>query len=382
MSAAEHDESVRPPSPEWEFLQQLSAACAYDLPLTGLAPDDVDVDLVIAMAKGQRVLPLVVGAFAAGTLEPNAQQFDDALSAHSDELHRCLVLEAMLRDVTEALGSQGVDALLLKGIAYAHLDYPTPDARVFQDVDLLVRPEDIDQAVATLTALDFVRDLPPRSESWDRRFAKDLTFVAPSGPECDLHRTLVPGAFGFWIDLNELHRGTVALEIAGRSYRALDRPRRLVHAAYSLTIGEPSPHLGHAIDFVRIARGLTDHAEVDDLAERWRGRSLVAEAAESALRVLGEGGEAPASLVIRSLSRESANLGTPRMLRRAYRSGGGSNTLELLSAAAAIHPLRDRWSYLFRLARPSRAYRTARAASARPTEWSTALRELSSWRRR
>jgi len=64
------------------------------------------------------------------------------------------------RELTRAvsgLHAAGVDALLLKGAAFAHTLYPAPYLRPCVDTDLLVRREDRSAAAATLEALGYVR---------------------------------------------------------------------------------------------------------------------------------------------------------------------------------------------------------------------------------
>lgn len=365
---------------------QLIAAVALGAPPPSVrrAADGVDTATFLDVARNHQLVGPALDAIAVGHVSVPTASIEHAIELHAAQLHRCLVIEKLLFEVSDVLGEAGITPIVLKGVATAHLDHVDPGYRVFEDVDLLVGGDDIDAAVTALEALGFRRDLPPRTSSWDRRFTKDLTLLAPSGPECDLHRTLVPGAFGFWLDVEPLRNATRPIEIAGRLFVALDDTARLLHAAYALTVGEERPRFVHALDFALMARRHADLDQVVACAEDHRAALVLGEATRLVESWI-DWPLPPDDPLHGSLAR-LGGIGSDRWIeravRRTYRSAGGTNTATLLAATAAIPGVRARGAYLRGLVRPDARYRRARRSSARPDEWRTGVRELlTGWRR-
>lgn len=65
------------------------------------------------------------------------------------------VLDAAALEVADALGTEGIDYLLLKGPALVHLLYNAGEHRGYTDVDLLVAPQHLPAAHAVLTRLGY-----------------------------------------------------------------------------------------------------------------------------------------------------------------------------------------------------------------------------------
>jgi hypothetical protein len=66
---------------------------------------------------------------------------------------RRLAAEAALIEVVGPLSECGVRPLVLKGAAFAHWLYESPDERLYEDIDLLVDPERIELAESVLAEL-------------------------------------------------------------------------------------------------------------------------------------------------------------------------------------------------------------------------------------
>lgn len=76
-------------------------------------------------------------------------------STRGTALVRNLLLLKELEDLLEALGP--VKPVLLKGAALLAMDCADPRRRVMQDIDLLVRPEELDKLIAALKKQGFVK---------------------------------------------------------------------------------------------------------------------------------------------------------------------------------------------------------------------------------
>lgn len=279
----------------------------------------------------------------------------------------CVRVTALLRDA-------GIRTVVLKGLAVAHLDYADPSHRSTNDVDLLVRPDDLGPATELLTDSGFRRDLPERRPGFDRRFAKDVTMYGPRRVEVDLHRTLLRGPFGAAIDLDELWEHQEHLEVAGLPRRgALDRPSRLLHACYTVAVADARPTLANHCDVALLASDpALDWDAVRSRAERWRAWGVVVDGVAAASRTTGVALEVP----IRGTRDRSQE-----RWRSLYRSGGGSLVATTAGMARALGPAAAA-RYLRDLAFPSAAYRRGRRDAGRPSELRAAVGALRAGYRR
>lgn len=344
-----------------------------DGPLT--VPDG-DWRAVLGTLTFQRLTGLAVAAADAGALELTAGQWAQLLKAHRDAMVHALTLERTLLEVTAALERDGVSAVVLKGPALAHTAYPDPSWRPFGDLDLLVSVVEWEAACAALRSLGFSRVHPEPRPGFVVRFGHTALHRSPEGLELDLHRTLVAGPFGQWIDPAELLRGTVSFSLGGRSLRRLDDTRRFLHACVHAVLGFAPPLLLPLRDVAQTGHsGSVDWELAASLARRWRIAAVVGEALGAAREALGvpapPGAEALGALPVGRGERRalSAYLGPRR-----FRGGPAVETLR------AIPSVPGKVAYLRALLLPSREFLAARAPwGRRPgylTRWTTPLRWL------
>lgn len=130
-------------------------------------------------AREHRILPLIADHW----LRPELRDGFRAERRHIAVVQ--LRIESELRSVAGVLAQEGIDFRVLKGLATAALDYPSRSMRQTGDVDLLVRPERLNDATRVL--LD--RGCRPHrlANGVDPLLLKGTTLVAPSGVEIDLH---------------------------------------------------------------------------------------------------------------------------------------------------------------------------------------------------
>jgi hypothetical protein len=284
-----------------------------------------------------------------------------------------LSIERRLLRLLGAFGAAGVRAIVLKGTAVAHGVYPDPTMRPFGDLDLLVSRADWRAACEVLRAEGYRRELPEPRPGFDERFGKAATHTDAEGIQVDLHRTLVLGPFGLWLDPDELLAGTETFGLAGRRIERLDRTGLVLNAALHAGLGSAAPLLlplrdvaeasGHpGVDWDRLAAW----------AGRWRVRPALARAFEIAERTLGWEPTAPA----REIAAGTAGR-TERRAIRAYtdrrRVGGMA-----LAATRAIPGIRGKTLYLYGLLLPSREFLRARGRPSYAARW----RVPAGWARR
>ncbi len=81
--------------------------------------------------------------------------------AYYETLARNTLLLRELARILEAFDAAGIETIVLKGAALAQTVYEDIGLRPMNDIDLLVRPEDVEKAVAIMRRLDYQLNAPP-----------------------------------------------------------------------------------------------------------------------------------------------------------------------------------------------------------------------------
>lgn len=311
---------------------------------------------LVSWAEQQRLLGPLLVAVELGEVALPEPALRSLFTRHEKALWWCLRLERHLlhvRSVFEAAG--GVDHLVLKGPAIAHLDEGDPSLRSFADLDLLVREAHLEKAVAALERDGSTRPWAERRPGFDRRFAKSVTLTHPQGIELDLHRSLCDGAHGFRIPLDRLFANQESFALGGHEFGALSAPHRLLHAAYHAVLGSPVPRLMSLRDLGGyLTRSDLRVSDVVAEAGRWRGEAVLAVAVHETLRTLGIDAQAWQAWVegVRVDARERAIVDRQRV-------EGSTPGRAKLDGLVELAPA-DRLAYLFALALPSAAHLRSR----------------------
>ncbi|MFW6041801.1 MAG: nucleotidyltransferase family protein, partial [Guyparkeria sp.] len=232
-----------------EVTALLRTAAAYGLPGSAKTasssplPDDTWRDL-LHRARSERIVALLARAVRDGLVHATDAQTAEVVDLDMQAMAGVLTLEATLLRVADLLDEAGVPFRVLKGLAVVHLDYPDPALREFGDLDLLIRPADLDRTIALLAQHGYARRFPEPRPGFDRRFTKSVSVIGPGGLELDLHRTFAPGGSGLRVQLDGLWDAPVTwFTVAGRALPALGPEERLIHACYHAMLGNSPPRL-------------------------------------------------------------------------------------------------------------------------------------------
>jgi hypothetical protein len=308
----------------------------------------------------ERIEGLLAAAVASGGLVVDRDQRQEARSAAWGRARVDLGLERQLIATARVLDQAGVCYRVLKGLAWAHTTYPDPSWRGAGDVDLLVANDDWYRAVRALESDGACRVLPEVHPGFDRRFGKDATLRSRGGWELDLHRLLVAGPFGLWVDQAQLLARSARTTIGGSVLPVLDAEAAFVHACYNLVLADDPPRLIAARDVAQmVVADRADPEGVHDLARRWRAVPVLVRALSLAERMLS------VRLWNQPLARPflPAGIGpVARVLMAMYRGPGRGYSSQAAAVIALSGPV-DRLAYLDALARPQRAYLEARGLS-------------------
>lgn len=148
----------------------LFAVCRVQPDWTFKPDRQLDWDYLVSAAERQGIAPLLHDSLTrhpvAGVPEPVTTQLYRLYWA-THFLNRDLLNE--LNRVLEAASAAGIDVLPLKGALLAAAYYPTPALRPMSDLDLLVRPDDLERMAGLLQSLGYLQvDASPSYAADDR----------------------------------------------------------------------------------------------------------------------------------------------------------------------------------------------------------------------
>lgn len=345
---------------EESYPAPLLAVAAYGLPTGHRFPaaplPAAEWTALLSAAKANRVLGTLRAAVDAGALPATPDQRTEVRNAHRAVLLRVLSLEQHLVSVHTALTDAGIDCRVLKGSAYAHLDYPEPALRSFIDLDLLFRPSDIAAAVSTLERAGFARTLAEPRPGFDERFDKGTTLRSASGVEIDLHRTFVLGPWGVRVNIDALWDAGEPFTVGGRTMTALSAPNRFLHACYHAALGDWPLRLGSLRDVAQLAGG----QELIDLAHEWGVQAVVAAAVADSTRLLGLASEG----VLRRWAAEYVPSRREEHWLGLHTQSNKTFAAQALATLPVLPGVRDKAAYLRALVLPDRRYTADRHSSA------------------
>lgn len=364
-----------PDSPVATTLRSVAASglagAAGDWPPEPLADDAWS--LLMHDVRSGAITGLLADVVDQGLLPVTENQRAEVGQVHTAHLHTCLLLEEHLLATVDLLAGAGVEVRVLKGPAVAHLDYHDPSQRTFGDIDLLVRSHDYDAAVRALVDSGGARRYREVRPGFDRRFGKGACVVAPSGFETDLHRTLVMGPFGLWLDLEAVWSSAQPFRLGGRDLLALGVEGRFLSACYHAALGDSVPRLGQLRDVAQLLRGAPVPVDVERaraMAGASRGEAVVARAVSLTWDALGLAEDATARW-----ARGYRQDWIEARAMRTYLDRNLGYAARSMMALIAVPGWRAKAAFVRALAFPSPSYGAGRHRT-RARRWRTAIREL------
>jgi Uncharacterised nucleotidyltransferase len=307
---------------------------------------------LLGVARSQRLVGLLHQAAADGVIELHTGQrerLEDACQEVRAETQR---VARSMADVAIETQRAGIDCRILKGPAFANLDYPSPELRPYVDMNMLVRSAQFVEALALLRTLGFERIHAEPAPGFDARFRKGTTLSAGPDMRLELHRTIADGPYAMIVEHDELFSSSSRIDVAGTELSALGAEERLLHACFEARVGDTRPLLIRLRDIVQLV--LThdlDIERIETLSGSWGAQSLVAEAIRRAWTLLGV-------TDIVGLSAWASTHPTSRKEKRRLTAYHRSRSRTLISAQTlgSIRPRRAVLSYMKAVTFPDRAY--------------------------
>lgn len=304
----------------------------------------------LTAATKHRVLGHAQAAVRTGELPVTAEQRAQLRSMHRAIAVRTLKLEQTLVEVA----GQVPPLRVLKGSAYAHLDYPDPARRSFIDLDLLFKASDFGAAVAGLTGRGYTRILAEPRPGFDARFDKGTT-LRGHGVELDLHRTFVLGPWGRLVRTEELWAESEPFVLGGRTMHALAAPYRFLHACYHAALGDWPLRLGSLRDVAQ----LMPKASLS-VVRSWGVEAVVAAAVADATRLLG----LPQACSVQDWAVGYVPTGRDEQWLGLHTRSDKTFAAQALATLSTLTGVREKVAYLRALLLPDPSYVEGRHASA------------------
>lgn len=212
-----------------QTVADLAAAPAERACPTAL-PAEVDWQRFVRLTSSHFILPAIAKPLA--RLGQKAPIPSDLLAfvaeMRSANEVRNRELGAALGEITRCLAGVGIGAVALKGAAFLAEDpHYAAGWRFMNDLDLLVRPEELEAAVAAVEALGY---RPEHREYDPVREAHYPPLIAPNGRFCVEIHTRLFGLDHYGIDVERLRSDAMALEAWGASLRVPSPVDRVAHA--------------------------------------------------------------------------------------------------------------------------------------------------------
>jgi hypothetical protein len=323
---------------------------------------DAEWGPLLGRVRQQRITGPAVQSVAAGWLELTDAQTEELLSAHRSAMTWSLAVERKLVGLSRTFEDAGIAHAVLKGPSVAHVAYPEPFLRSFADLDLLVATRDYERTCTMLGGTGHVRQLPEPRAGFEVRFGKASVHIDPEdGIEVDLHRTLVLGPFGLWIDPDELLERRRQLRLGGRTVPRLDDTAMLLSVVLHAALGWRIPRLVPLRDVLQVsADGSIDWDLLARWTRAWRLAAVMRYAFGAAADVLGA--ELPEAA--RPMLRISPTRAEERALA-AYRGAARGHGGTARATIRAIPGLGAKAAYVAALTVPRREFLEARTASGR-----------------
>ena len=281
---------------------------------------------------------------------------------------RALFLSAELVSILRALRTANIEAVALKGPAFAALSGDGLTSRELSDLDVLIRPADIERSVSSLTSLGYECPLPPQAvaSAWLPRATNELPLVTRQGAVLlELHWSLAPSWFAAPVTAEDVLATAGEREFAGfrMAWPHADQ-LFLIHVADAMKSGGSG--VRWLADLLAILRaGGIDWTRTRAIAERNNGLNNV--------RVALAVADALSAGLAASCERPDLALDLPSSARLLAGEAHANTRL-----ARAVRAIRDRLRTDARLAGATAHFRWSLQVADRPTHVAASIARYAS----
>jgi hypothetical protein len=194
--------------------------------ITNVLSGPLDWNHIFKIAHRNAVTPLLCRNLLttfAGAL--GADVYNEVSSTFQQHVQRNMLATSKLLKLVEGFGSSGISILPFKGPLLAVQAYGELSLRKFVDLDVLIRPEDLEASIEILKKYGY---LPVTSASWLQKTAwnisdkKDIVFISDDdSPPLELHWKLSGSHFSLPIEHERLLARAETITVGGRRIQTL-----------------------------------------------------------------------------------------------------------------------------------------------------------------
>ena len=208
--------------------------------VTQLLRDDFDWDYFLKLAKYHNYLAASYRFFFdIGILDELEERVKKLLeNEYLLAQARFLKKESELLEVLNALADRGIDPIVFKGIPQACLFYRDPGIRVAKDIDVLVKPSQIEDTKQILLDRGYKVYSGLRTEESYRKYHFHLIFTRGESMDIviEVHWSLLSPQKGHTIDYDIFQENTSSFNIQEKTLKTFNTPFTLwflsVHLSY------------------------------------------------------------------------------------------------------------------------------------------------------
>jgi hypothetical protein len=208
--------------------------------LTQEANKITDWSQVPTQAEWHGLGPLLYTGLKAADIEPPQNIKRDLQGLYLRHRHANGVRARVLAEILAAYQTAGIQALVIKGAALAHLLYPEPALRPMSDIDLLVKKSDARRGQELLAELGFHAPLPPSDRLPGKHLLAATRLVEGLAVSVELHHNLFNFGTRASLELEKLTAPPIPFALAGVTAYTLPYEEILWHQCQHLAlIGQP-----------------------------------------------------------------------------------------------------------------------------------------------
>jgi hypothetical protein len=207
-------------------------------------------EAILASAGRERVVGLLYSAVSDGVLEIPAGAARELAERHRAVMAFEVTIDSIVRELAERFAHERLEWRVLKGVATSRLLYAPSQIRQTGDVDVLVRDNDFERAIAIINDLGAtvaVGDVPGRRYA---AAAPARAFLHPRGAEIDVHRRIAALKRRFTLSESFLFAEPTPIRVAGAEIDTLSPNALFLHAC--LHLADSNTALSTMADLVRM----------------------------------------------------------------------------------------------------------------------------------
>ncbi|WP_207459225.1 nucleotidyltransferase family protein [Azospirillum sp. SYSU D00513] len=207
----------------WTGSPEISLLCGIIAMGQGAPPPlperGIDWDRFLRMARHHRVAPLLGPALDPAVAMPERIRAALALLRQRTAM-QILARNAEMLRLVGALEGEGIEVLVLKGAPFAIQIHGDPNGRASRDIDLMVRPEAEEAALALLNRLGYRSTAADDPERAGLAPVNEVELVHPVSGHCvELHTRFIADDRLFPMAVVRPFETAVTMTVAGRAVR-------------------------------------------------------------------------------------------------------------------------------------------------------------------